>query len=143
MPHGGIEVGLLRSPSRFTLELGDIGAVDRPIVYRGALDRVAVPAADWLSCRRGDVQVRGIGSRRVAHRHRATFLNMINDRFRQAQFAGGGQILHLVAFFDSAQSDDAPAVLQDNRIRHCPAAHGKERDAQQDNANSGSQNHVR
>ena len=137
MPHGGIEVGLLRSQSRFTLELGDIGAVDRPIVYRGVLDRVAVPAAGRLCRRRGDVQVCGIGSRRTGHRQRLTFLNMIDDRFRQAQFAGGGQILHLVAFFDGAQSHDAPAVPQDNRIRHCPPAHGKERDAQQNCANSG------
>ena len=137
MPHGGVEVGLLRSPSRFTLELGDIGAVDHAIVYRCTFNRIAVPATDRLCCRRGDVQVRGIGPRRTGHRQRTTFLNMIDDGFRQAQFAGGGQILHLVAFFDSAQSDDAPAVLQDNRIRRCPAAHGKERDAQQNCANSG------
>jgi len=33
------------------------------------------------------------------------------------------------AFFEGTQSNDAPAVFQDNRIRRCPAAQGKERDA--------------
>src|SRR6266849_5522118 len=110
MPHRGIEVGLLRSPTRFAFELGDVRTIDPAIVYRGALDRIAVSAADRLRCRRGDVQVRGIGSRRAGHRHCA-FLNMINNGFRQAQFPGGGQILYLVALFHRAQSDDAPAVL--------------------------------
>ena len=138
MPHRGIEVGLPCPPPRFILEPCDIGAVNRSVVYRGSLNRIAIPAADRLCCRRGDVQVRGVGSRRAGHRHRATFLDMIDNGFRQAQFASGGQILYLVAFFDRAQGDDAPSVLQENRIRRCPAAHEKERDAQQGSANSGS-----
>src|SRR5260370_9115238 len=67
---------------------------------------------------------------------------MVDNGFRQAEFAGGGQVLDLVAFFNSAQSDDAAAVLEHNRIRNRPAANQEKRHAEQDRANWGSQGHA-
>src|SRR5260370_6074066 len=129
MPQRRALIGLPPARARRAFQICNVFPVDRSVVDRTVFDFGDRSAR--FHRRRSDRQARGIGSRRAGQRRRAASLNMIHDGFRQAQFAGGGNILHLVAFFESAQSDDAPAVLQDNRIRRCPPAHGEQRNAQQ------------
>ena len=89
-------------------------------------------AAGRLHCRRRDGQIRRRSRGRISHRYGAVFFDMVDDRFREAQFAGGRFILRLVALFPHVKSDNPPPVLQNDRVR-ARRGHGdeKQRDRKQ------------
>ena len=77
-------------------------------------------AACRLDCRRRYGQIRRRSRGRIRNRHFPAFFDVVDDRFRQAQLARGGLVNHFVAIFSYAERDNAPAVLEDNRIRMRP-----------------------
>src|SRR5260370_24651001 len=123
MPQRRVLIGLQPARASRAFQFCNVFPVDRSIVNRTKSDLGdrSTRFGSW----RSDREIRCIGSWHARQSSRAAFLNMIDNRFRQAQFAGGGQILYLLAFFERAQSDDATAVLEDNRIRRGPAGHAK------------------